>query len=162
MLVAVGTLAGVAVGSYAISRVVRARARIPPPHRQTPAPEAPVRNYVGSGWTRWPHKDVFPDVDAIVQALRRLGYAVDGNLITNSSMAQVGRFQQDYNVWSVAWYSMDADDEWPEAPASPGHEIGVDDLVGANTVSALYDALLADERFHGGWQALVDWYADRA
>jgi hypothetical protein len=90
----------------------------------------------------------------------RLGYTVDDDLLSAHSMAEIGRFQQDYNAWSRAWYALGDQDPWPEQPASPGREIlDEDELVGRQTVEALYDALLADDRYQGGWQALVDWYA---
>lgn len=160
VLVALATLTGISLGAVAISRVAFAKVRPTVPPRPS-TPSRPDRDYVGSGWGGWPHKDVFPDADAIVQALRRLGYAVDDSLITDRSMAEVGRFQQDYNTWSASWYAMPDDAPWPEDPASPGRPIDEDELVDRKTVSALYDALLADGIFPGGWQALVDFYADR-
>lgn len=164
VLIALVALTGTAAGTYAVKQVIarrRPRVGAPPPRAPKP-PASPVLNYVGSGWTAWPHKDVFPDQDAIVQALRRLGYTVDDDLITARSMVQVGRFQEDYNTWSTVWYEMDPDALWPEDPASPWHPVDVDELMGHETVGALYDALLADDIFPGGWQALVDWYAAQA
>jgi hypothetical protein len=121
-----------------------------------------VPKYVGSGWTGWPHKDAFPDVDAFVQAFRRLGYMVDDSLTTERSMVQIGRFQQDYNLWSTTWASMDEGALWPEEPASPASPIDEDERVGKDTVGALVDALMADQYFPGGWQPMIDWYAERA
>jgi hypothetical protein len=118
---------------------------------------------VGSGWTGWPHKDVFPDEDAIVQAFRRLGYTVADNLLSSHSMDEVGRFQADHNLWWVLYGDPGLGPTIQEYPAEPtaGH-LDEDQLVGNDTVEGLYDALLADQNFPGGWAAMVIWYEDKA
>lgn len=160
-----GALAGVTYFASEAWGRTRARPSLPPPSPPTGPGEIPhgARNYVGSGWTGWAHKDVFPDVDAIVQALRRLGYDVTGNLLSAKSMQEVGRFQADHNLWWILYGDESLGPEIFEYPAEPstGH-LDEDRLVGAATVEGLYDALLADENFPGGWPALVAWYEDRA
>lgn len=158
------TLATVAGVTYFVSEA-KARPRVAPP--PLPSPDIPgqippgARNYVGSGWTAWPHKDVFPDVDALVQAFRRLGYDVTDDLISARSMAEVGRFQEDYNWWWQNYGDPALGPEIKEFPAEPSLNLDYDKLVGTDTTEALYDALLADEHFPGGWPALVAWYEER-
>lgn len=156
------TLGALGYGMYRWSEA-RAATRRPSPLPPPPEPDhdlPPVdgrRNFIGSGWTGWPHKDVFPDVDAIVQAFRRIGYDVGDNLLSEKSMDAVGDFQQDYNLWS-ARYGMHVDvDEKPlEWPAEPYYDqLDEDELVGYQTVDGLHDALVADEHFPGGWPGLV-------
>jgi hypothetical protein len=162
VVVALASLAGIGLGTFAITRAVAyARPKISaPPPVPGPGPSGP--KYVGSGWTGWPYKEVFPDVDAFVQAFRRLGYEVDDSLVTERSMVQIGRFQQDYNLWSTTWSSMEEGSLWPEEPASPAGTIDEDERVGKETVGAMVDALTADTYFPGGWQPMIDWYAERA
>lgn len=160
---ALGTLG---VITYTISEA-RARTRLPPRTPPLTPPTPPTippgaRNYIGSGWTNWPHKDVFPDVDAIVQAFRRLGYQVTDSLLSTQSMQEIYHFQADHNLWWVMYGDESLGPEILEYPAEPssGH-LDEDSLVGHDTVEGLYDALLADENFPGGWPALVDWYEAR-
>jgi hypothetical protein len=122
-----------------------------------------VGNFVGGGWTDWPHKDVFPDEDAIVQAFRRLGYDVSDNLFSAQSMPEIERFQADHNLWWILYGDPNLGPEIQEYPAHPsaGH-LDEDRLVGKDTVEGLYDALLADTNFPGGWPAMILWYEDRA
>jgi hypothetical protein len=146
-------LAGLGVATYAVSEALaRSRPKIPP--RPSPAPSPSPRpsgpDYAGSGWTGWSHKDVFPDVDAIVQAFRRLGYLVDENLLSSSSMQAVEQFQVDHNLLVRAHQ---------EGRVGVSLEIGPmideDSLVGRKTVEALYDALVIDQDVVGGWPGMV-------
>ena len=144
-------------------------------HPRTPAVRGPqpgglpgqippdAKNYIGSGWTGWAHKDVFPDIDAVVQAFLRLGYNVTDSLISAQSMAEVGRFQADHNLWWVLYGDESLGPVIQEYPADPGTgHLDEDELVGTSTIEALYDAMLADENFPGGWPSLVQWYEARA
>lgn len=158
------TLAG---ATYVVSEVLAARPRvrggIPQPTPPLPPTDGlPKGNYVGSGWTGWPHKDVFPDEDALVQAFRRLGYNVTENLLSAQSMAEVGRFQEDYNWWWQNYGDPSLGPEIKEFPAEPSLNLDQDGLLGRDTVEGAYDALLADQNFPGGWPALVAWYEARA
>lgn len=160
------TLAG---ATYIASEVLAARPRIsgripgePPPSPAPPPNGPPTGNYVGSGWTGWPHKDVFPDLDALVQALRRLGYNVTENLLSAQSVSEVGRFQADYNWWWQNYGDTNLGPVIQEFPAKPTLNLDQDGLLGNDTVEGMYDALLADQNFPGGWPALVAWYEARA
>lgn len=167
--IALGVGVGLATLAAVTYFVSEAKARPPapaPPLEPGPAPgpgQIPpgAKNYVGSGWTAWPHKDVFPDVDALVQAFRRLGYQVDDSLVSAVSMEEVGTFQEDYNWWWQNYGDPALGPEIQEYPAEPSRNIDQDELVGSETVEALFDALLADEHFPGGWPALVTWYEER-
>lgn len=163
-------LLALGVGTYVVSEAIAARPRrgripgtpdAPPPI--PPTGDHPTGNYVGTGWTGWPHKDAFPDEDALVQAFLRLGYDVTDDLLSAKSMAEVQRFQADNNLWAILYGDLGLGPELQEYPASPTTGvIDEDRLVGSDTVSAVYDALLADQNFPGGWAAMVLWYEDRA
>lgn len=159
-------LAGVGiltVGAVAARKAFAAARELPSrPRPEIPArrPPSQTRNYVGSGWTGWPHNDVFPDEDAFVQALRRLGYDVDDDLLSQHSMWLVGDFQLHYNLWSMRRALVEGEPIYDAAPTL--EEIEIDELVGEDTTEGLYDALLADEQFPGGWPALVKFYDEAA
>ena len=160
---ALGLLA-LGITTYAVSEALaRSSPKLPPPPAPPCVPPTrPGRPYAGSGWTGWPHKDVFPDLDALVQALRSLGYDVTGNVISARSMQEIGRFQADYNLWASMFGSPNLEITGLEAPAQPGSPIDVDQLLGTNSVNALHDAMVADQHFPGGWPELVAWYRARA
>lgn len=148
-------------GVYFVSERV-AKAREIPGQKPSVLPSPKRRDYVGSGWTGWPHKDVFPDVDAIVQALRRLGYSVDDNLLSSRSMDEVGRFQADHNMWKRLWGSpgLGPVDDYPDLGTFyPEKILDEDELVGRDTIEAMYVAMAVEDSVPGGWPALVNWFS---
>lgn len=95
----------------------KAKAAVPAPPAPEPEPApapapAPSGNkWVGTGWTGWGRKDLFPNVKSIAQALELLGYGGWGTCIqasgspatyrwmdTNACRARVDTFQRNFNA----------------------------------------------------------------
>lgn len=108
--------------------------------------------YVGTGWTGWPHKDLFGDERAFGDAIVALGYAVGTKFPDEPGwsardsgfIAAVKDFQNNWNL--VIQY-------YPEALKETYTPLQVDGKLGKLTIEALYEAVQADEV--SSWQDIV-------
>lgn len=86
------------------------------------------KDYVGSGWTDWPHKQAFPNAGSFANALSQLGYQSPSQ--KSISSAATREFQEDYNFLAdfLGW-----------------KQLYVNGLMNAPTIEALYWVMLTSE-----------------
>lgn len=154
--------AGIAIYRYRSGRGVPA---LPGTGKVSGAVSQATGRYLGSGkgWTDWPAKATFPDIQAIQDALDILGYGASGCIVngqwtqSNDCSAAIKLFQSDINQirsWARAMESGDyrypPGGEGVEMPSAlhkipAAGALGVDGLAGKNTIAALNDAIAAVE-----------------
>lgn len=117
-----------------------------PPSAPGPMPGVP--SYAGTGWTGWPHKDLFPNEGSLVLAMIDLGYRMGETFLDATSVQSITAFQRDYNrVRAAALLDELVIAEGPQ-------RLVVDGKLGSNTIRSLYDAIWANE--HTPWRDLVN------
>ncbi len=113
--------------------------------------DAPKGDYIGSGWTDWPFKNRFADIDAIGQSMGILVYPSwqSWSPLSDASMAQAKAFQKDSNRVRA----------WIKAKGAAGAPVPPylyqDGLLGYNDITALEMALVMQEFVDGGWPEVV-------
>lgn len=95
--------------------------------------DASPPQYVGSGWTGWSRKDLFPTEGSFLPALGHLGYEPGGSILDDNTRSSVTDFQVDFNE-VLAWWQANT-------PAFKGYSpLDFSGLIDAATVDALWQA----------------------
>jgi hypothetical protein len=91
------------------------------------------QQYVGSGWTGWDTKGIFPTESSFTAVLKQLGYAPGSEILDEETRSSVTDFQVDFNE-VLAWWKANT-------PAFKGYSpVNYSGLIDAATVDALWQA----------------------
>jgi peptidoglycan hydrolase-like protein with peptidoglycan-binding domain len=151
-------IAGVVALGLAGATVLALRRRgLPPQLPGEPTtgqiPAGHINNYVGAPGYVWPHKDRFPNQQAIGLALQNLGYdsgvnAAGWTILSAKAMSAVKGFQRDYNIVRQT--------DWDFIPVGTQSVGPPDGLVGDKTIEALINAQAWILAANLSWADLLD------
>jgi peptidoglycan hydrolase-like protein with peptidoglycan-binding domain len=114
-----------------------------------PQPQPDPNQYVGSGWTDWPLKSIFPNEASFLSMLKHLGYSSGSQILSDETREEVMAFQGDFNE-VLGWSQANSIFFKNYSP------VEISGLIDAATVDALWQAQsMQDTTWKEPWPQIV-------